>query len=95
MAGGCGGRVMNIRAVRVVILVRDTSIFVPDTSSRCVLHNCEVSLYDTKGVSSLEADTKLHLKQSRGNNSESMKVRVAILVPDIVSRCVLHNCKVS
>ena len=26
------------------------------------------------------ADTKLHLKQSRGNNSESMKAQAAILV---------------
>ena len=38
---------------------------------------------------------KLHLKQSRGNNSESMKVRVAILVHNTLSRPVLHICKVS
>ena len=38
---------------------------------------------------------KLHLQQSLGNNSESVKARVAILVTDTSSRCVLHNCKVS
>ena len=38
---------------------------------------------------------KLHLKQSRGNNSESMKAKVAILVRDTSPRPVLHNCKVS
>ena len=38
---------------------------------------------------------KLHLKQIRGNNSTSMKVRVAILVCDTSSRPVLYNCKVS
>ena len=74
--------------VRVVIIV-------PDTLSRCVPHNCEVSWYNTKGFSSYGADTKLHLKQSRGNNSESMKARVAILVSNTSSRCVLHNCEVS
>ena len=37
------------------------------------------------------ADTKLHLKQSRRNNSESMKARVAILVRDTSSKPVLHN----
>ena len=35
--------------------------------------------------SSYGADTKLHLKPSRGNNSESMKARVAILVCDTSS----------
>ena len=38
---------------------------------------------------------KLHLKQSRGNNSGSMKARVVILVYDTLSRLVLHNCEVS
>ena len=37
----------------------------------------------------------LHLKPSRGNNSESMKPRVVILVRDTSSWPVLHNCEVS
>ena len=41
------------------------------------------------------ADTILHLKQSRGNNSESMKARVVILVRNTTSRPVLRNCEVS
>ena len=36
---------------------------------------------------------KLHLKPSRGNNSESMKVRVVILVRHIIT-C-FNNCEVS
>ena len=39
----------------------------------------------TKGYPSYGMDTKLHMKQSRGNNSESMEARVVILVPDILS----------
>ena len=35
----------------------------------------------------------MHLQLSRGNNSESMKVRVVILVRDTSSRPVLHNVK--
>ena len=38
---------------------------------------------------------KLHLEPSRGNDSESMKVRAVILVPGILSRRVLNNCEVS
>ena len=38
---------------------------------------------------------KLQLKQSSGNNSESIKGRVVILVRDTLSRPVLHNCEVS
>ena len=37
----------------------------------------------------------MHLKQSRGNNSEGMKVRVVILVWDTLSWPVLHNYEVS
>ena len=40
-----------------------------------VLHKCEVSSLYSKRFSSYGADTKLHLKPSRGNNSESMKAR--------------------
>ena len=73
---------------RVVILVRDTS-------SWPVLHNCEVSWLYSKRFSSYGADTKLHLKPSRGNNSDSMEVRVVILVRDTSSWPVLYNCEVS
>ena len=73
---------------RVVILVRDTL-------SCPVLHNCEVAWLYSKRLSSHGADTKLHLKLSRGNNSESMKARVVICVRDTLSRLVLHNCEVS
>ena len=31
----------------------------------------------------------------REDNSESIKVRIVILEPDTLSRCVLHNCEVS
>ena len=37
---------------------------------------------DTKGHSGYGADINLHIKQSRGNNSESMKVRIVILIRD-------------
>ena len=74
--------------MRVIILVRNTS-------SWPVLHNYEVSWLYSKWFSSYGADTKLHLKQSRGNNSESMKARVVILVRDISSWPVLHSCEVS
>ena len=73
---------------RVVILVRNTS-------SWPVLHNCEVSWLYSQRFSSYGADTKLHLKPSRGNNSESMKARVVILVRDTLSWPVLHTCEVS
>ena len=73
---------------RAVILVRDTSLWP-------VLHSCEVPLLYSKGYSSYRADTKLHLKWSRGNNSESMTTRVAILVCDTLLWLVLHNYKVS
>ena len=73
---------------RVVILVRDIS-------SWSVLHNREVSWLYSIRFSSNGADTKLHLKPSRGNNSASMKARVVILVCDISSWPVLHNCEVS
>ena len=55
----------------------------------------EVSWLYSKGYSSYRADKTLHLKQSRGNNSESMKARVVILVNDTSSWPVLHNCEVS
>ena len=74
--------------MRVVILVRDTS-------SWPVLHNYEVSWLYSKQFSSSGADTKLHLKPSRWNNSESMKARDAILVCDTSSWPVLHNYEVS
>ena len=73
---------------RVVILVCDTS-------SWPVLHNYKVSSKYSKRFSSNGEDTKLHLKPSRGNNSERMKARVIILVRDTSSRPVLHNCEVS
>ena len=72
---------------RVVILVHDTS-------SWPVHHNCKVSWY-TIGYSSYGADMKSHLKESWGNNSESMKGKVVILVRDTPSWPVLHNCEVS
>ena len=53
-----------------------------DILSRPVLHNCEVSSKYSKQFSSYGADTKLHLKPSKGNNSESMTARVVILVCD-------------
>ena len=74
--------------VRVVLLVRDTS-------SWPVLHNYEVSWLNSIGFSSYGADRKLHMKQSRGNNSESMKARVVILVRNTLSWPVLHRCEVS
>ena len=51
--------------------------------------------YILKGIQVYGADTKLHLKPSRGNNSESTKARVAILARDTLSCPVLHNCEVS
>ena len=74
--------------MRVVILVLDTS-------SWPVLHNCEVSWSYSKQFSSYEADTKLHLKPSKGNNSESINARVFILLCDTSSWPVLHSCEVS
>ena len=41
------------------------------------------------------ADMTMHLKPSRGNNSESMKARVVILVRDTSTWPVLHNCELS
>ena len=73
---------------RVVILVRYTL-------SWPVLPSCEESWLYSKGYSSYRVDMKLHLKWSRGNNSESMTARVAILVCDISSWPVLHNSEVS
>ena len=61
---------------KVVILVCDTLLWP-------VLHSCEVPWLYSKGYSINRMDTKLHLEWSRGNNSESMKVRVAILVHDL------------
>ena len=69
---------------RVVIPARDTS-------SWSVLHNCQVSWLYSIGYSSYRADMKLHLKWSRGNNSESITERVAILVCDTSSWPVLHT----
>ena len=40
-------------------------------------------------------EKKLHLKQPRGNDSESMKARVIVLKRYTLSRHALHNCKVS
>ena len=71
-----------------VILARDTSL-------GPVIHSSEVSWLYSKGYSSYRADTKLQLKWSRGNNSESMTARVAIIVCDTLSWPVLHNYKVS
>ena len=70
-------------------------IFVRNTLSRPVLYSCEVSRLYSKGYLSYRADTKLHLKWSRGNNSESMIARVAILVCHTSSRPILHICKES
>ena len=66
-----------------------------DTWSWPVLHKCKISSKYSKHFSSYGADTKLHLKLSREINSESMKVRVVILVCDTLSWPVLHNCEVS
>ena len=44
-----------------------------------VLHKYKVSSKYSKRFSSYGADTKLHLKPSRRNNSESMKGRVSFL----------------
>ena len=74
--------------MRDVILVSDISSW-PD------LHNCEVSRLYSKQFSSYGVDMKLHLKSSRGNNSESMKARVVILLRDTLSWPVLHSCEVS
>ena len=82
-----GNNSENMKA-RVVILVRNAS-------SWLVLHNFDVSWLYSKGYSNYGADTKLHLNQSRGNNSESTKARVVILVRDTSSRPVLHYCEVS
>ena len=71
---------------RVAILVRDTL-------SWPVLYNHKVSSKYSKRFSSYGADTKLHLKPSRGNNSGIM--RVVILVHDTSTWPVLHNCEVS
>ena len=73
---------------RDVILVRDIL-------SWPVLHNCAVSWLYLKRFSSYGADTKLHLKPSRGNNSESTKARVVDFVCDTLSWPVLRNCEVS
>ena len=70
---------------RVANLVRNTL-------SRPVLYNCK---YHDSITKSYGADIKLHLKQSRGNNSDSMKAKVAILVHDTSPRPVLDNCTVS
>ena len=51
--------------------------------------------YIPNGFSSDEADTKLLLKSSRGNNSDSIKARVNILVRDTLSWPASHNCEVS
>ena len=64
--------------MRVVSLVHDTS-------SRPVLQNSEVSWLYSKGFASYGMNMKLHLKPSRGNNSESMKRKVVILVRDTSS----------
>ena len=74
--------------MRVVILIHDTSLWP-------VLHNCEASWLYSKRFSSYGADTKLHLKLSRGNNSDSMKARVVILVRYTSSWPVLHSCEAS
>ena len=76
------------KKARVVILVRDTS-------SWPVLHICEVSWKYSKRYSSYRADTKSHLKPSRGNNSKSKKAGVVFLVRDTSSWPVLHICEVS
>ena len=83
-----GGNNSESMKVRVVILVCNTS-------SWPVLHNCEVSWLYSKWFSSYGANTNLHLKPSGGNNSESMKARVVILVRDKSSWLVLHNYEVS
>ena len=74
--------------MRVVILVLNTSPWP-------VLHNCEVSWFYSQWISRNGADAKLHLKPSRGNNLESMKARVVILVCHTSSWPVLHSCEVS
>ena len=73
---------------RVVILVRDTL-------SWPSIHSCGVSWLYSKGYLSYRADSKLHLKWLRGNNSEIMTARVAILVCDTLSWPVLYNYNVS
>ena len=62
-----------------------------------VLQNYKVSSKYSKRFSSYGPDTELHLKPSRGNNSERMKERVVIviLVRDTSSWPVLQNCEVS
>ena len=70
--------------VRVVILVRDTS-------SWPVLHNCEISWLYSKGYSSYRADTNMHKKQQRGDNSKSNIARALIFVRDTSPWPVLHN----
>ena len=76
------------KKARVVILVCDTLPWP-------VLYICKVSWKYFKGYSSYRADTKSHLKPSRGNNSKSKKARVVILVRDTLSWPVLHICNVS
>ena len=68
--------------------------FVRDTLSWLVLHNCEVLWLYSKRFLSYGAAKKLHLKPSRGNNSERMKAGVVILVRDTSSWPVLHNCEI-
>ena len=58
------------------------AILVCNTLSRPALHIYKVSSTYSKRFSSYGADTKLHLKPTRGNNSKSMKERVVILVHD-------------
>ena len=82
------GKNSKSKKARVVILIRDTS-------SWPVLHICEVSWKYSKGYSSYGADTKSHLKPSRGNNSKSTEARIVILVRDTSSWPVLHICEVS
>ena len=50
--------------------------------------------YIPKGIQVMERTGNLHLKPSRGNNSESMKARVVIFVRDTSSWPVLHSCEV-
>ena len=42
----------------------------------------------------MEQTGNLHLKQSSGNNSESIKARVVLLVRDTLSRPVLRTVKI-
>ena len=69
---------------RVVILVRDTLSWLD-------LHSCIVSWLYSKGYSSYRADTDMHKKYRRGDNSKSIKVRYLIFVRYTSSWPVLHN----